>query len=251
MPSYFLDALSRIDPSLWTLSNANYTIVGINEAAPTVQFSVAVGGTGNNSFTHGAYIIYDEAQGKFVSSSQSPISTYSKAQIDAMWAGYSGNSGLVNWTNVQNVPNLGPKFITPVVVAQAGITRTSAGLIAASGTGSATLAETSYNANTLSSGIIPLGTRSIILEAECLSTTPDGSTFDDTSSSRVSHIYTRASLSDSKLVLLSGRSAGSDDKTANSNVMAVPVNAVNSTFFLSKTGASMNTGWVVRMIGYY
>lgn len=100
---YTLDVDDVIREDLATQANANALLTGLNTNA-TVSLAVRAGGTGSISFADGEFITYSSSLKRLVSSGNSLVSTYTKAELDTFFASKNLGKYQVDYQNVVNGP---------------------------------------------------------------------------------------------------------------------------------------------------
>ncbi len=102
---YTLDVDDVIREDLLIKDNANALLTGLTQNA-TVSLGVRAGGTGANAFADGEFITYSSSLKRLVSSGNSLVSTYTKAELDTFFASKNGGKYQINYQDVVGKPTV-------------------------------------------------------------------------------------------------------------------------------------------------
>jgi len=102
---YTLDVDDVIREDLLIPSNANALLTGLTTNA-TVSLGVRAGGTGSTTFADGEFITYSSSLKRLVSSGNSLVSTYTKAELDTFFASKNLGKYQVDYQDVVNGPTM-------------------------------------------------------------------------------------------------------------------------------------------------
>lgn len=131
---YLLNFDDTLVSSFMTKENTEQLIIGANDSGARTPFAVAVGGSGNNSFTPGQTLIFNGT--RFVSSGYDPLPFdpsawtnddryYTKAEVDDRFASLGADGGFpVAYSNLTGAPAVGLQiqFLTAPIAFFSGTT---------------------------------------------------------------------------------------------------------------------------------